>query len=345
MKIQLHQRPAETIRSTDPEGSYFDELLCARGIDLPPLGIETLQVNITKMCNQVCRHCHVDASPTRTEAMDRGGMERCIELLATYLQIRNLDITGGAPELHPDFEWMVVRARGLSRNVMVRHNLTVTFDSHPRTGEPMDHLPEFFASQQCELVCSLPYYSEFFTDAQRGSGVFKKSIAGLQRLNSLGYGRDGSGLVLNLVYNPVGPYLPAAQAVLQADYKRELRTHFGIEFNQLYTLTNMPVNRFRLHLEKSGQYAAYMAKLTSAFNPQAAVGVMCRSLLSVGHDGTLYDCDFNQMLGLGITTPPERATTIFDFDFSGLMRRKIRFGNHCLGCTAGAGSSCGGTTT
>ena len=344
MNIRLKLLPAEPATTPDTDASDFDALLRARDIELPPLGIDTLQVNITRMCNQVCRHCHVDASPARTEAMGRAGIERCIELLSLYPEIRNLDITGGAPELHADFEWMVEQARRLSRHVMVRHNLTVTFDGHPRSGASMAHLPAFFAREQCEVVSSLPYYSEFFTDAQRGNGVFSKSIAGLQQLNALGYAREGSGLVLNLVYNPVGPYLPAAQASLQADYKRELRAHFGIEFNQLYTITNMPINRFRLHLEKSGQYAAYMEKLTRAFNPQAATGVMCRNLVSVGYDGTLYDCDFNQMLGLGIAGARGGAATIFDFDFGALMRRRIRFGSHCLGCTAGAGSSCGGAT-
>jgi radical SAM/Cys-rich protein len=321
-----------------PERHDFGALLAARGITLPPLTIDTLQVNVTRLCNQVCRHCHVDASPTRTEALSREGIERCIEVLARHPQIRNLDITGGAPELHPDFDWMVAQASALGRHVMVRHNLTVTFDGHPQTGASKAHLPEFFAEHRCEVVSSLPYYQEFFTDAQRGGGVFKKSIAGLQRLNALGYGAPGSGLLLNLVYNPVGPYLPAAQAALEADYKRELRTRFGIEFNQLFTITNMPINRFKLHLQKSGQYDAYMDKLLGAFNPQAAGAVMCRSLISVGHDGRLYDCDFNQMLELGIDTPCVAGTpTIFDFDFDALMQRRIRFGSHCLGCTAGAG--------
>ncbi|MBC7938441.1 MAG: arsenosugar biosynthesis radical SAM protein ArsS, partial [Chitinophagaceae bacterium] len=247
------------------------------------------------MCNQVCRHCHVDSSPTRTEALSREGIERCIALLAAYPEIRTLDITGGAPELHADFEWMVERARALGRHVTVRHNLTVTFDGHPQTGRALDHLPEFFAAHRCEVVSSLPYYQEFFTDTQRGSGVFKKSIEGLRRLNALGYGREGSGLLLNLVYNPVGPYLPAAQATLQADYQRELDSRFGIRFNHLFTITNMPINRFKLHLHKSGQYEAYMDKLLAAFNPQAAAGVMCRSIVSVSYDGMLHDCDFNQM--------------------------------------------------
>ena len=345
MNNSIPLRALAPARSPELPRHDFDSLLRARGLALPPLGITTLQVNVTKMCNQVCRHCHVDASPTRTEALSRAGVERCIALLADYPEIRTLDITGGAPELHPDFEWLVAQATALGRHVMVRHNLTVTFDGHPQTGASLAHLPEFFAGHRCEVVCSLPYYQEFFTDAQRGDGVFAKSIAGLQRLNALGYGRAGSGLLLNLVYNPVGPYLPASQSVLQADYQRELTTRLGIEFNQLYTITNMPINRFRLHLEKSGQYPGYMDKLLGAFNADAAAGVMCRTLISVGHDGTLYDCDFNQMLDMPVAGQAGRAATIFDFDFAALMRRQIRFASHCLGCTAGAGSSCGGATT
>ena len=341
MKIAIASEPA----AATPGRHNFNALLQGRGIELPPLGIETLQVNITRLCNQVCRHCHVDASPTRTEAMSRAGIERCIELLAQHPEIRTLDITGGAPELHEDFAWMVEQARRLGRHVIVRHNLTVSFDPHPRTGASMLHLPAFFAAQRCEVVSSLPYYQQFFTDAQRGGGVFDKSIRGLQELNAFGYGVEGTGLVLNLVYNPVGPYLPAAQATLEADYKQELGARFGIEFNSLFTITNMPINRFALHLRKSGQYDAYMDKLLAAFNPQAAEGVMCRSLVSVSYDGTLHDCDFNQMLEMPVETADGGAApTIFDFDFAALMQRCIRFGPHCLGCTAGAGSSCGGVT-
>jgi radical SAM/Cys-rich protein len=334
------------VPAADPRHD-FDALLAQRGIELPPLGIETLQVNITRLCNQVCRHCHVDASPTRTEAMSRAGIDRCIELLALHPEIRSLDITGGAPELHEDFAWMVREARALGRHVIVRHNLTVSFDPHPRGGASMAHLPAFFAEQRCEVVSSLPYYQPYFTDAQRGDGVFDKSIRGLRELNAFGYGAPGTGLVLNLVYNPVGPYLPAAQAALEADYKRELVREFGIVFNGLYTITNMPINRFALHLRKSGQFEAYMDKLLAAFNPQAAAGVMCRSLVSVSYDGTLHDCDFNQMLEMPVVSAGRSgaaAPTIFDFDFAALMQRRIRFGPHCLGCTAGAGSSCGGVT-
>jgi radical SAM/Cys-rich protein len=322
----------------------FDALLHARGLALPPLSVETLQANITKLCNQACRHCHVDASPSRTEKMSRAGIEKLVEILARHPRIAKLDITGGAPELHPDFDWLVEQAVARGRHVMVRHNLTVTYDGNPQTHESKEYLPEFFAKHRCEVISSLPYYQEYFTDAQRGSGVFQKSVKALQRLNALGYGRDGSGLTLNLVYNPVGPYLPAAQAALEADYKRELRDKFGIVFNGLFTITNMPINRFRLHLEKTGQYEAYMEKLLAAFNPTAAAGVMCRTLVSVGWDGTIYDCDFNQMLELEVRDGAGRRASIFDFDFDALLRRRIRFDSHCLGCTAGAGSSCGGAT-
>lgn len=322
---------------------HFDAVLTQQGIVLPPLSVETLQVNITKLCNQACRHCHVDASPARTEAMTRAGVEKCLEILAAHPQMTKLDITGGAPELHPDFDWFVEQAVKLGKHVMVRHNLTVQLDGHPLTKQNKEYLPEFYARNRCEVISSLPYYQEYFTDAQRGSGVFKKSIEAMRRLNAVGYGVEGSGLVFNLVYNPVGPYLPAAQAGLEADYKKELREKFGLSFNGLFTITNMPINRFRLHLEKSGQYESYMDKLLSAFNPVAAQGVMCRSLVSVSHDGTIYDCDFNQMLEMKVADGAKSAS-IFDFDFSRLMQRRIRFGSHCFGCTAGAGSSCGGVT-
>jgi len=327
-----------------PSRHDFDALLRSRGMELPPLAIDTLQVNITKLCNQVCRHCHVDASPSRREMMSAEGMSKCLEILERHPQIATVDITGGAPELHPGFDRFVERASALGKRIMVRHNLTVQLDGHPHTGESKEYLPAFFARHRVEVVSSLPYYQQYFTDAQRGSGVFGKSIEAMRRLNAAGYGAEWSGLVLDLVYNPVGPYLPAAQAALEADYKRELKAKFGLAFNRLYTITNMPINRFRLHLEKAGQLEAYMDKLLAAFNPAAAEGVMCRSLISVGHDGRIYDCDFNQMLELRASDRGGRPLSIFDFDFDAALRRHIAFGEHCLGCTAGAGSSCGGAT-
>jgi radical SAM/Cys-rich protein len=313
-------------------------------VELPPLAIDTLQVNITKLCNQQCRHCHVDASPARRETMSAEGIAKCLEILERNPRICTLDITGGAPELHPGFDGFVERATALGKHVMVRHNLTVQLDGHPQTGVSKEYLPAFFARHGVEVVSSLPYYQQYFTDAQRGTGVFGKSVEAMRRLNTVGYGVEGSGLVLNLVYNPVGPYLPAAQGALEADYKRELKAKFGLSFNRLYTITNMPINRFRLHLEKTGQLEAYLDKLAAAFNPAAAEGVMCRNLLSVGYDGRIYDCDFNQMLELEAADRGGRPLSIFDFDFDAALGRRIVFGEHCLGCTAGAGSSCGGAT-
>ena len=355
-------RALSALADLAPPKYDFEGVLASRGIDLPPLAIDTLQVNVTKLCNQACRHCHVDASPARTEKMSRAGIDKCLEILARHPQIKNLDITGGAPELHPDFDWLVTEAVKLGRHVMIRHNLTVTFDGNPQTKESKRYLPEFFARNRVEVISSLPYYQEYFTDAQRGDGVFQKSMASMKLLNEQGYGIEGSGLMLNLVYNPVGPYLPPAQAALEADYKRELKNKWGLHFNGLFTITNMPINRFKLHLEKSGQYESYMDKLLAAFNPAAAHGVMCRSLISVGYDGTIYDCDFNQMLEMKVINGRDqigipavsrhldvlsgggKPATIFDFDFDRLMQRRIRFDSHCLGCTAGAGSSCGGAT-
>lgn len=322
----------------------FGALLKQRGITLPPISLETLQVNLTKLCNQACRHCHVDSSPARTEKLSPEGIAAVLDVLARHPQISKLDLTGGAPELHPQFDELVCAAVKLGKHVMVRHNLTVQADGNPQTKERKAYLPEFFAEQRVEVISSLPYYQEFFTDSQRGKGVFGKSMTAMKRLNDVGYGVEGTGLIFNLVYNPVGPYLPAAQAGLEADYKRELKDKFGLVFNNLYTITNMPLHRFALHLKKSGQYQSYMEKLLASFNPAAAESVMCRSLISVDYLGRLFDCDFNQQIDLAACTAPASAPTIFDFDFKALMARQIQFGAHCFGCTAGAGSSCGGTT-
>ena len=322
----------------------FEALLKQHNIKLAPRSIDTLQVNLTRLCNQVCRHCHVDSSPTRTEMLSSEGIVKCLEILKQHPQITKLDLTGGAPELHPSFDEFVEQAVAMGKYVMVRHNLTVQSDGNPQNGESKEYLPRFFAQNRVEVISSLPYYQAYFTDAQRGAGVFGKSIKGLQRLNAEGYGIENSGLLLNLVYNPVGPYLPPAQKNLEADFKLELDTKYGLKFNQLYTITNMPINRFKLHLEHSGQYEAYMERLTASFNPAAAEEVMCRSLISVDYDGRVYDCDFNQMLALQANGKRGLGLSIFDFDFNETLERQIRFADHCLGCTAGSGSSCGGAT-
>lgn len=323
----------------------FAATLQVHALRVVPQAVDTLQVNITRRCNQVCRHCHVDASPARDEMMSPTTMQACLDVLARHDAMRALDVTGGAPELHPQFEWFVARAHALGKRVMVRHNLTVQLDGDPRSGVSKSHLPEFFARHGVGVICSLPYHQAGLTDAQRGAGVFAKSLEALRRLNAVGYGREGSGLLLHLVYNPVGPYLPPPQAALEADYRRELGRRYGIVFNRLYTITNMPVNRFRQHLEKSGQYARYLEKLATAFNPAAAAAVMCRTLISVGWDGAVYDCDFNQMAGLVARDREGRVLRVEDFDLSRVLGREIRFDAHCFGCAAGAGSSCGGATT
>ena len=320
----------------------FQEKLEMHDLKLNPISVETVQVNITKLCNQACLHCHVDSSPLRTEQMSLETVNQILKILGEHPEIKNIDITGGAPELNPHFDFLVRETKLLGKHVMVRHNLTVTFDGNPQTKESKKYLPEFFAENKVEIISSLPYYQEFFTDKQRGKGVFGKSIESLKLLNAVGYGKDGSGLILNLVYNPVGPFLPADQMALESQYKKELLNKFGIVFNKLFTMTNMPIHRFKESLVRQDQYQDYMDKLADAFNPIAANGVMCRSLISVDYDGSLFDCDFNQMLGLPISN--SKKMTVFDFDSAWLKQRSIVFDSHCLGCTAGAGSSCGGVT-
>ncbi len=299
-------------------------------------GITVFQINVGKLCNQTCRHCHVDAGPDRTESMSRETAEQCIQALAKT-DIPTVDITGGAPELNPNFRWLVEQARALDRHVMDRCNLSVLLI--PSQAD----LAEFLATHRVEIIASLPSYRASQTDAQRGDGIFEKSIEALRLLNQLGYGKPNSGLALNLVNNPVGAFLPPKQAAIEAQFRKELRSRHGIEFNHLYTITNMPISRFLEFLIESGNYEGYMERLANAFNPTAATGVMCRYTLSVGWDGTLYDCDFNQMLDL----PLDHGTTshIRNFDAAELHERQIVTRNHCYGCTAGSGSSCGGTVT
>ncbi len=314
----------------------FQQKLAAHGLELRATTVETLQVNVGKLCNQACQHCHVDASPKRTESMSHETAEQVLAALERF-RIPTLDLTGGAPELNPSFRWLVAEARKLGTHVIVRHNLTVMFEPE------QEDLPEFFRAQQVEVISSLPYFQEQQTDAQRGNGVFTKSIAALRQLNAVGYGTADSGLLLHLVYNPVGAFLPPAQSSIEADFKRELWTRYGLTFNHLYTITNMPIKRFLDYLRRSGNEERYMRKLVEAFNPAAVAGVMCRSLVSVDWTGKLYDCDFNQMLELGVAD--EMPQTIAAFDPAPLAERRIVTGAHCFGCTAGAGSSCGGVVT
>ncbi len=331
--------PAEQLKVLAEIGTClpFGEQLRRSGLaPLRATGVTVFQINVGKLCNQTCRHCHVDAGPDRTERMSRETAEHCIAALPKT-DIPTVDITGGAPELNPNFRWLVEQARALNRHVMDRCNLSVLLLPS------QTDLAEFLAAHQVEIVASLPYYRAAQTDAQRGEGIFDKSIEALRRLNRLGYGREGSGLLLNLVHNPVGAFLPPRQEAIETQFRNALRVQHGVEFNHLYTITNMPVSRFLEFLVESGNYEGYMERLANAYNPAAAAGAMCRYTLSVGWDGTLYDCDFNQMLELPMHL--EAPAHIRDFDPARLHHRQITTHNHCYGCTAGAGSSCGGSVT
>ena len=311
----------------------FEQRLAEHGLELRAGAVETLQVNVGKLCNQACKHCHVDASPRRTEIMPSEVAEQVLAAVRRF-RFAVVDITGGAPELNPSFRRLVSESRLAGSRVMVRHNLTVMFEPG------QEDLPEFFRAHEVEVVSSLPYFLGQQTDAQRGPGVFDKSIEALKRLNAVGYGVEGSGLTLNLVYNPVGAFLPPPQASIEADFKRELLARHGVTFGRLYTITNMPIKRFLEYLRRSGNEERYMRRLVDAFNPASVAGLMCRTTLSVDWTGRLYDCDFNQMLGLGVDE--QLPQTIAEFDHDRLKGRAVATGAHCFGCTAGAGSSCGG---
>lgn len=304
--------------------------------ELERRSVSTVQVNVGKLCNQACHHCHVDAGPKRTERMTADTAEVIARLIATSSSVRTLDITGGAPELNPDFESLVLAARAAGLNVIDRCNLTVLFEPG------MDGLVDFLVENRVHLVCSLPCYTAENVDRQRGSGVFEKSIAALRTLAERGYGDRDSGLRLDLVYNPTGDSLPPPQPALETDYKRRLADDFAIRFNALLTITNMPISRFAEDLARKGRLDAYMALLVNHFNPATMDDLMCRDLLNVAWDGTLYDCDFNQMLELPILegTRAKRLTDLESFDDVGASR--IATGSHCFGCTAGAGSGCSG---
>lgn len=312
----------------------FDAML--RQHDRAPLrttGIDIFQINTGRICNQTCAHCHVDAGPDRREVMAPETAQLCLDVLART-DIPLVDITGGAPEMCPSFRDLVVGARALGRRVMDRCNLTILgVKGH-------EDLAEFLAAHQVEVVCSLPHYRALSTDRQRGEGVFDASVEGLRKLNALGYGQPGSGLELTIVTNPVGAFLPAGQGSMESEWKRELHDRFGIAFNHLFSITNMPISRYLEWLEETGNLEGYLQKLVAGFNPMAADGVMCRNTLSVDWTGRLFDCDFNQMLDLEVTAAGPRHLSEFDLD--ALVGREIVTGVHCFGCTAGAGSSCGG---
>lgn len=302
---------------------------------LRPVAIEIFQINIGKLCNQTCAHCHVDAGPDRKEEnMNRATLEKCLEIIASVPSIHTVDITGGAPEMNPHFRWFVDEVSKLGKKIIDRCNLTILV-ANPKYRD----LPSFFAEHRVQVVSSLPHFSRSRTDSQRGDGVFEDSVKALKMLNEVGYGQEESGLELHLVYNPSGAFLPASQSSLEAEFKRQLKRRYNIEFNTLFCITNLPISRFLDYLLSTGNYEEYMHKLVEAFNPATVTGLMCRNTLSVSWDGYLYDCDFNQMLDLKVDSAVKH---INDFDAAQLNQRGIVLNQHCYGCTAGAGSSCGG---
>ena len=319
--------------ANDPRALRFDARAAeALGTSLRADGVGTLQVNLGKRCNQACRHCHVDAGPARTESMSDAAVERVMAILTEH-RIPVLDLTGGAPELHPRFRELVRHGRALGLTVIVRHNLTVMFE--PEQGD----LPEFFAAQGVALFSSLPHYTEDGNDRQRGGGVFEASVRALRRLNAVGYGTGRPDLPLTLVHNPLGAFLPGPQRDLERDFRDSLGRHHGVTFDRLVTLANMPIARFAAWLEKSAQLDVYLDRLEQRFNPATVPALMCRGMVSVSWDGRLYDCDFNQMLDLPVRG---RDSSLEGFSPDALRGRAVVTGAHCFGCTAGSGSSCGG---
>jgi radical SAM/Cys-rich protein len=333
------QRQLQILSESTPFGNephaFTTKLRESNLFPLTPTPIEIFQVNVGKMCNQVCKHCHVDAGPDRKEIMTRETMQQCLDAVKRS-GAHTVDLTGGAPEMNPDFRWFVEELSALGKKVIVRCNLTIIV-ANPKYND----LPEFFKAHNIEVVSSLPYFSAVRTDSQRGEGVFERSVRALKMLNAVGYGMPGTGLTLNLVYNPSGAFLPADQAGLEHEFKLKLRKGWEIEFNNLFAITNLPVSRFLDYLIESGNYDTYMDKLIAAYNPVAASNVMCRNTVSVSWDGYLYDCDFNQMLELKVDVPGVQHVS--QWNTEQLAARSIVVNQHCFGCTAGAGSSCGGT--
>lgn len=313
---------------------FEDKLKETKTGPIRPKKLEILQLNLGYMCNQVCAHCHVDAGPDRKEMMSRVTLKKCLQILQ-QTSVNTLDLTGGAPEMHPDFRWFVTEASKIGvKDFIVRSNLTIL-----RANKKYYDLPEFFKVHNIHVVSSLPFYKKEKTDRQRGEGVFSQSIEALKALNKVGYGLSGSGLQLDLVYNPAGAFLAGNQQALEQDFKKALKKDFDIEFNQLFTITNLPISRFLEYLIASENYEDYMQRLVEAFNPAAVANVMCTNTLSVRWDGFLYDCDFNQMLDLKVASPVQHLN---DFDLKQLQSRAVCISQHCYGCTAGAGSSCQG---
>ncbi len=318
----------------------FDSVVNRHGVvRLQRESAGTVQINVGKLCNQACHHCHVEAGPKRTEIMSEATGERVLALLGDSSVVATVDLTGGAPELNPAFRRLVSQARALGLRVIDRCNLTVLFE------EGMEWLPEFLGEHRVELICSLPCYSAENVDQQRGGGVFDKSIRALQQLVEIGYGDPSSGLTLNLVYNPTGASLPPPQAELEATYREQLRERFSIEFNSLLTITNVPIKRFADQLQRWGEWERYMGLLVNHFNPDTLDRLMCRNLVSIGWKGDLYDCDFNQVLEISLSSEGRKLSLSDIQSFDELSGTTITTGDHCFACTAGTGSSCGGALT
>ena len=311
----------------------FKDIIKEHNLYLKRNKIETLQINVGKLCNQVCIHCHVNGGPTREEIMDREIIDRILKLISIDENIETIDLTGGAPELNPNFKYLIRGLASLDKNIINRCNLTVLHE------EGQEDTAKFLADHNVQIMASLPCYMEENVDFQRGNDVFKKSISSLKELNKLGYGKEESGLILNLVFNPRQGVLPPPQADLESDYKKYLKEEFDIDFNNLLTITNMPINRFEQALKKENKYEEYYEVLEDSFNPDTALNVMCRDLLSISWDGNIYDCDFNQALDLPLKTRPR---SIWDIDKFSHVEEDISFKNHCFACTAGSGSSCTG---
>ncbi len=323
------------LRGIGSRSAFADRIDVLRSGPLAAAGVDILQVNVGKRCNLSCRHCHVEAGPGREEVMTRGIMEKCLAVMRTT-GISTLDITGGSPEMNPHLAWFLGEAAALRRRLIVRSNLAILLKKE------YGHFIDEYAGNRVEVVTSLPDYIEGKSDRQRGAGVFSKVITVMRELNRRGYGEEGSGLMLNVVHNPAGAYLPGSQAVLEGEYRRRLADEHGVRFNSLFCITNVPIGRYLEYLLASGNFEDYLAELSGAYNPAAVENVMCRKTVSVGWDGMLYDCDFNQMLDLPVGHgAPDH---IDEFDIERIGNRKIVIGNHCYGCTAGAGSSCQGAT-